>query len=176
MGGSLGGHSRARVIRRRLEGVDVARALAVAAVVVTSFASAQATVGDTWGFMRNQVDAYGDLSDVERARLPASAVGLQVAAFSFYRRHLRRGDRYYVHVGPGAVAPGAPPGVDAATAVRTFARFDLLPAILVDDPSRADLVLAYGGEPPDLGARYARIDQAGRTPYFVASIAGRAHG
>ncbi len=153
--------------------IDLARALAVAVVVALAFASSQKTLPRSWGFMAAQLELYGNVSADVRDRTPGYAIGLPVEYFDFYREHLRRGERYYLYVpaAPDALVESLPPGVDLPDAVRLFGRFYLLPAIQVNEPERADIILTFRSDPRDLGIAYDRIEQAGGASYFVAWIA-----
>jgi hypothetical protein len=141
------------------------RALACAAAVVLfltlALVSTLRSFGDTWSFLTDQREGYADLTADNRNVVPEFQGLIPVSAQSFLFDHLRRDDRYYVQVQPGTFFTG----VDLPTAVRTFARFSLLPAVAVTDPADADVVISFGADPRQLGLRYSSIARAddGRT-------------
>ena len=59
-------------------------------------------------------------------------------------------------------------GIDFPTGARTFARYYLLPAIVVDRPEDATVVVGIGRDPRELGLRY-RSEQR-EDPFYVARI------
>lgn len=92
---------------------------------------------------------------------------LPTTAGEFFSSRLRRGDRFYVHAGDGTFIAG----VDYPTAVRTFARFQLLPAVLVEDPRQADIVLAIAADPTTLGLTLESIERSRDGRYAIARVA-----
>jgi hypothetical protein len=126
------------------------------------------TIDRTWSFLGNQRASYADLTRDAPNVVPEFQVLLPVAVTNFFSSHLRRGDRFYVQAADGPFIAG----VDYPTAVRTFARFELLPAVAVSDPREADVVLALGTDPRELGLSYARIDRTPDRRYAVARVQG----
>jgi hypothetical protein len=129
-------------------------------------ASIGRTIGDTWSFLSNQRSSYADLTRADPNVVPEFQALLPVTAANFFLAHVRRGDRFYLQVQEGPFIAG----VDYPTAVRTFARFELLPAIAVTDPAQADVVLSVGADPRALGLDYVRIDRAGDGRYAAARV------
>ena len=66
---------------------------------------------------------------------------------------MRPGLRYYVDV-PGTARQGL--------VFRTYATYALLPALPVDSPRRADVVLGYGTDVRRLGVPFARVEAPAR--------------
>jgi hypothetical protein len=151
----------------------VTRAAAVArpAVVVCFLAVAAVSTGrtfdSTWSFLSSQRESYADLTAAEPNIVPEFQTLLPVAAVNFFSSRMRRGDRFYVHVAEGPFIAG----VDYPTAVRTFARFQLLPAVHVRDPAQADVVLAIGADPADLDVPLEKVERSPDGRYAFARVA-----
>ena len=79
-------------------------------------------------------------------------------------RNVRRGDRVYVHARPGTTVRG----VDFPTGARTFARYYLLPAIVVERPEDATVVVGVGRNPRELGLTYK--SQLREDAFYVSRI------
>jgi hypothetical protein len=124
------------------------------------------TFGQTWDFLSDQRESYRDLTAAEPNVIPEFQTLLPVAAVNFFSSRMRRGDRFYVHAAEGSLFAG----VDYPTAVRTFARFQLLPAVLVRDPAEADVVVAVGADPAQLGLRLGEVDRSPDGRYSVARV------
>jgi hypothetical protein len=120
----------------------------------------------TWDYLSKQRSQFGGFSALDRRQEPGYANALPVDAFEFFRAHLQRGDRYYVAATPG----GYIPGVDRPTALRTFARYYLLPAIQVEQPQLADAVLTVGVLPDSLGVPVEGTAQDGSSPFYFARV------
>ena len=144
------------------------RTAAVAVFVVLALASTLTTYGDSWSFLSGQRESYADLTASEPNVVPDFQSLIPVEAANFFFAHLHRGERYYLLVREGTFFTG----VDLPTAVRTFGRFALLPAVAVQDPREADVVLAVDADPATLGLRYASVDRAAGGRYAVARVAG----
>ena len=80
---------------------------------------------------------------------------------------LRPKDTYYVLAREGTLFAG----VDYPTAVRTFARYALLPAVQVQDPGKADYVIGVGADPGKLGLKYSKVDWDEQDAVAVAKVA-----
>jgi hypothetical protein len=150
--------------------VEIRVALAQAAlllVAVLAAASVLRTLPGTWSYLSRQHDAFAPLT----ARDPNLVAGydslLPSAARTFFAERTKRGERFYVQARPGPFIAG----VDYPTAVRTLARYELLPAVEVDDPRDADVVFSLGPSPSALGLRYERIDRDPRG--YSAARVGR---
>jgi hypothetical protein len=79
---------------------------------------------------------------------------------------VKRGDRVYVHAREGTSMRG----VDFPTAARTFARYYLLPAIVVDDFREATVVVAVGRDPDELGLTYKSVLTEDQGTFVVARV------
>ena len=77
------------------------------------------------------------LGPADRVQAPGFNNRLPVGGFDFFRANVRRGDRVYVLARPGTTVRG----VDFPTGARTFARYYLLPAIVVERPEDATVVV-----------------------------------
>lgn len=116
--------------------------------------------------------------DGERTRFEAmpaeqrqQAFGLLIPTrmdiFDFYRRHLREDDRFYVQVTDEAFGQFA----SKAVVVRSVARFYLAPAVEVDDPQEATVILSYDADPGLLPLQYDEQIRAGLQLIFVSRVA-----
>jgi len=143
-----------------------ARAAAAIVALGIALASGVKELPGTWRRLSNQHSQFAHLSAGERAQEPGTSQLLPVDAFDFFRSKLRKGDRYYLAVTRG----GFSAGVDRATAGRIFGRFYLLPAIQVDTPSKADVVLAVGVDPHTLGVPLEEVEKFPGGNYFVARV------
>jgi hypothetical protein len=146
--------------------VPVARLAVVGCFLALAAFSTGRTFGKTWDFLANQRESYRDLTAVEPNIVPEFQTLLPVAAVNFFSARMRRGDRFYVHAAEGPFIAG----VDYPTAVRTFARFQLLPAVLVRDPQDADVVLAIGADPAALGLRLGEVERSPDGRYTIARV------
>jgi hypothetical protein len=112
--------------------------------------SALLTLPDTWRWLSDQHSALVGLGPADRVQAPGFNNRLPVGGFDFFRANVRRGDRVYVLARPGTTVRG----VDFPTGARTFARYYLLPAIVVDRPEDATVVVGVGRDPKELGLTY----------------------
>lgn len=139
-----------------------AAALVVAAL---AFISAAITFPHSWSWASNQRTSFEGLASPElvfkyQQLLPAEAV-------SFAQARLKPKDTYYVLAREGSLFAG----VDYPTAVRTFARYALLPAVQVQDPHAADFVIGVGADPGTLGLKYSKVDWDPNGGIVVAKVA-----
>ena len=146
--------------------LTIARATAVGLFLLLALVSTFRTYGDTWSFLGAQRDAYVEVTAENPNLVPEFQTLLPSAEVEFFFTHLRRDDRFYVHVEEGPFIAG----VDYPTAVRTFARFQLLPAVAVTAPEQADVVLAVGADPRTLGLAYASVARSADGRYAVARV------
>jgi hypothetical protein len=144
----------------------VSAAVAAAAALVIALGSGINDFPNTWNWLSHDHAQFAGLSAAERAQEPGTAQLLPVDAFDFFRSKVREGDRYYVAVTSG----GYQSGVDRATASRIFSRYYLLPAIQVDDPSKADVVLTIGVDPHSLGVQLGRVEKFAGGNYYAARV------
>jgi hypothetical protein len=142
----------------------LARAGAIA-VAVLAFVSAAITFPQAWSWASDQRSSFEGLSSPTlvfkyQQILPEEAV-------AFVDKRLQPRDRYYVLAKPGSLFAG----VNYPTAVRTFARYALLPAVQVQDPRAADYVIGVGADPGTLGLKYAKVEWIGQTGVALAKVA-----
>jgi hypothetical protein len=125
---------------------------ATGAIICTALAlvSAALTLPDTWRWLSDQRSDLRQLDAVDRFQAPGFNNRLPVGAFDFFRANVRRGDRVFVHAREGTTVRG----VDFPTGARTFARYYLLPATVVESPQDATVVVAIGRDPRELGLSY----------------------
>ena len=143
-----------------------ARLGVVALFLAFAALSAFRTLPDTWRFLTDQRESYADLTAEQPNVVPQFQSLIPVAAAQFFFGHLSRGDRYFLLAPQGTFFEG----VDRPTAVRTFGRFYLLPAVAVRDPAEADVVLAIGTDPRELDLEYEQVVRAEGGRYTVARV------
>jgi hypothetical protein len=146
--------------------VRVAQLVAVGCFFALAAFSIGRTFDETWDFLTGQRESYADLTAAEPNIVPEFQTLLPVSAVNFFSSRMRRGDRFYVHAAQGSFIAG----VDYPTAVRTFARFQLLPAVLVRDPAGADVVLAIGADPAQLGLQLGEVARSPDGRYAFARV------
>jgi hypothetical protein len=139
---------------------------AAALVLVLALVSVALTLPDTWSWLSDQREELSELTVVDRGRIAGFNNQLPVGAFDHFRANVRRGDKFYVHARPGTSLRG----VDFPTAARTFARYYLLPATIVDDPAEATVVVAIGRDPRELGLSYTSVLPGEDGSYSVARV------
>jgi hypothetical protein len=142
-----------------------AAASAVAALAIALASGLKALPG-TWRWLSGQRSQFVHLSAQERVEEPGTAQLLPVDAFDFFRTKLEKGERYYLAVKSGTFSAG----VDRSTAGRIFGRFYLLPAVQVDAPTKADVVLTVGIDPRSLGVGLGRVAKFSGGNYFAARV------
>jgi len=140
-------------------------AAAVAALAV-ALASGVKDYRGTWHWLSGQRSQFARLSAQDRAAEPGTAQLLPVDAFDYFRARLHRGDRYYLAVEPGAFTAG----VSREQAGRIFGRYYLLPAVQVETPAKADVVLTVGIDPHTLGVPLGTVEKFAGGNYFVARV------
>ncbi|HZB23444.1 MAG TPA: hypothetical protein VE444_06320 [Gaiellaceae bacterium] len=124
------------------------------------------TLPDTWSWLSEQHDVSAELSDASRFQAAGFNNRLPVGGFDFFRTHVKRGDRVYVLARAGTSTRG----VDFPTAARTFARYYLLPAIVVDDPADATVIVTVARDPRELGLRYTSVLEQDGGTFTVARV------
>ena len=125
----------------------------VALCAAVAVASAALTLPATWRWLTEQRADLEGLTAVDREQAAGFNNRLPVGGFDFFRANVRRGDRVYVLARQGTSVRG----VDFPTAARTFARYYLLPAIVVDDVRDATVVVAIAEDPKQLGLEYKSV-------------------
>ena len=141
------------------------RALVVLCAAL-ALVSAALTLPDTWRWLSDQHSELNELTPVDRNQAAGFNNRLPVGGFDFFRAHVSRGDRVYVLARPGTSLRG----VDFPTAARTFARYYLLPATVVDELADATVVVAVGADPRSLGPAYASVLSEDNGAFTVARI------
>ena len=134
-----------------------------AAVAVASTAL---TLPATWRWLSEQRADLEGLTAVDREQAAGFNNRLPVGGFDFFRANVRRGDRVFVLARAGTSVRG----VDFPTAARTFARYYLLPAVVVDDVREATVVVAIAADPTRLGPKYRSVLTAEDGTFVVARI------
>lgn len=143
-----------------------ARAAALIAILLLA-ASVAKGLPEAKQWIRGAYHAYAPLTAAERARSYGNAVPLDMEIFDFYKRHLRAGDRYYMQVLNSPFSTFA----DKRTVVTRVGRLYLLPAVQVERPAEADVILSFERDPAELGLRYAEQIRAGLQLIFVSRVA-----
>jgi hypothetical protein len=145
--------------------VTRAATFAVAALAVVS---AAITFPHSWSWASDQRDSFTGLSSPELVFKYQQLLPEEAVLFVFAHGRLHSKERYYVLVRSGT-APFA--GVNYPTAVRTFARYALLPAVQVQDPHAADVIVGVGADPKQLGLHYSKVDWDPNRTVVVARVA-----
>ncbi len=142
------------------------RGAAAGAALVIALASGLKDVPGTWHWLSGQRSQFAKLTAGDRAAEPGTAQLLPVDAFDYFRAALHRGDRYYLAVEPGAFSAG----VSREQAGRIFGRYYLLPAVQVETPAKADVVLTVGIDPHTLGVPLGPVQKFAGGNYFIARV------
>jgi hypothetical protein len=140
------------------------RVAAVWACLALALLSSALTLPDTWRWLSDQHTELEALTPAERIQAPGFNNRLPVGGYDLFRANVRRGDTVYVLARPGTTVRG----VDFPTGARTFGRYYLLPAIVVDRPEDATVIVGIGRDPRELGLRYRSEQRA--DPFYVARI------
>ena len=144
----------------------VSTAAAVASAVLLAVTAARELV-PTIHVMQRERGRWAALSAAERERAFGERIPLRMDVFDFYRSHLRPGDRYWIQV---EASPFSAFG-DKAIVVRGVGRMALLPAVEVERPETADVILSWDSDPGTLPYRYAEQHRAGLQLLFVSRVA-----
>lgn len=110
---------------------------------------------------------FDQLTAVEREQAFGALIPARMDIFDFYRRSIRRDDRFFVQVPKAAFGAFA----DQATVVRNVARYYLAPAIEVDRLEDATVVVSYEADPGLLPVGYSEQIRAGLQLIFVSRVA-----
>jgi hypothetical protein len=140
------------------------RVVAVWICVALALLSSALTLPDTWRWLSEQRTELEELGPADRIQAPGFNNRLPVGGFDLFRANVRRGDTVYVLARAGTTVRG----VDFPTGARTFARYYLLPAIVVERPEDATVVVGIGRDPRELGLRY-RSEQR-QDPFYVGRV------
>jgi hypothetical protein len=147
-------------VRGRIAALTTLAAVAVLAGAVVT------RLPETWNAAKTERRAWERLPDAERQLAYVTRIPLRLDIFEFWQRHLRPGDRYYVQIPPDAFSAFA----DKPTIVRAVGRVFLLPAVEVEKPERADVILSWDSDPGLLPFRYSDQVRAGLQLIFVSRI------
>ena len=153
-------------MKRLADARSLLAAAALAATVLLLVATAARNYRHVWDRLGSDRQTYSRFSPKPRATAFGDAVPLPMNVFDFYRLWLRPGDRYYLDVLPSGFGEFA----DLPATVRAVGRFYLLPAVLVDRPDRADVILFWKTFPQRLRLTYASIHELGAQDFFVARL------
>jgi hypothetical protein len=140
------------------------RVVAVWTCVALALLSSALTLPDTWRWLSEQRTELEELGPADRIQAPGFNNRLPVGGFDFFHANVHRGDSVYVLARPGTTVRG----VDFPTGARTFARYYLLPAIVVQRPEDATVVVGIGRDPRELGLRYRT--EFRQDPFYVARV------
>jgi hypothetical protein len=141
--------------------VAVRRSTIVTAVAVAvALASAWHSALHVWDRIAGDHAAFTAYSPADRIHAPASSVQVDGQIFDWYAQHLARGDRFYVQV-DAQHDPGW---------VRMLAGYYLLPAVEVESPDQATVVISYFTNPNTLGIHFVTQTEAGLQPIYVSRI------
>ena len=128
-----------------------AAAVAVAALALVSSAI---TFPHSWSWTSDQRDVFASV-EPQPAQVFRYQQLLPTEAVAFIRDRVRPKERYFLAARSGGDVVF---GVPRQTAVRTFARYALLPAVQVAELGDADVVVALGVDPATLGVRFEQVD------------------
>lgn len=132
---------------------------------MVALVSAAITFPHSWSWATDQQSSFEGLTSPElvfkyQQIFPGEAV-------AFVAARVRPKETYYVLSREGTVFAG----VDYPTAVRTFTRYALLPAVQVQDSAKADYVIGVGADPGKLGLTYSKVEWDERDGVAVAKVA-----
>lgn len=133
-------------------------------VLLLALASAAITYPRSWSWIRDQHDSFQGLSSPTVVFKYQQLLPEEAVAFADARLHAK--ERYFVVARDAFYAPG----VSYATAVRTFTRYALLPAVQVQDPQDADAVVGVGADPGTVGLTYSKVDWDPNGTVVVAQV------
>ena len=132
--------------------------LIVGGAIVLALASALHSGRHVWQRIKGDREVFSGLSATARLQAPATALQIYGYTFDWYAAHLARGDRFYLQI-DAEHDPGT---------VRELASYYLLPAVEVQTPTQATVILSYYTDPSALGLHFITQSQAGAQPIFVS--------
>jgi hypothetical protein len=143
----------------------LARRAAAPVVAALALVSAAVTFPHAWSWASDERSSFEGLASPEivfkyQQLLPEEAV-------VFARARLQPKERYYLLTRDAGTLFA---GVSYPTAVRTFARYALLPAVQVQDPHAADAVVGVGADPAKLGLTYSKVEWDPTGSVVVAQV------
>ena len=121
---------------------------------------------DSYRDLNDQRTRFDWMSEDQRNQAFGTMIPTRMDVFDFYRRSLRRDDRYYMQVTDAAFGAAS-----RAVVVHNVGRFYLAPAVEVSRPSDATVVLSYEADPGVLPLKYSAQVRAGLQLFFVSRIA-----
>lgn len=124
-------------------------------------------VPHSYGDLNDQRERFAAMPENEREQAFGTLIPTRMDVFDFYRRSLRRDDRYYMQVTDAAFGAAS-----RAVIVRNVARFYLAPAVEVTRLKDATVVLSYEADPGLLPLHYSAQIRAGLQLFFVSRVAG----
>lgn len=139
----------------------------VLAAILGLVSTAVSGVPHSLRVLNGEHERFEELSPMEREQAFGTLLPARMDIFDFYRRALRRDDRFFVQVPPAAFGRFA----DQATVVRSIARYYLAPAVEVDRLEEATVVISYEADPGLLPLTYSAQIRAGLQPIFVSRVA-----
>ena len=143
--------------------ISTATAVAALAALVLTVVNG---VPEALRLLDSEQRRFEALSAVEREQAFATQIPTRMDMFDYYRALVRPDDRFYVQVKNEALGLA-----DRATVVRAIARYYLAPAIEVERPEDATVVLSYEADPGLLPLRYSEQHRAGLQLIFVSRVA-----
>ena len=127
--------------------VKLARAIVVCVFVALTVASIGTTVGRSAIHWHAERIRFEDMNDLQR-RISSSVLSLPTVdpfIFTAARRALRPGDRYAFQMGTDR---------PVGEWIQMYARYFLLPNVMVARPKQADVVFSFLADPDRLRLRY----------------------
>ena len=144
--------------------VRLARLALACAFVVLLVVSVATTVTRSAIHWHGERVRFEHATELQRQLYPVliSLPAIDPFVFERARTALRPGERF-------AFQTGLPGGLGAA--VQAYARYYLLPNVMVAKPSDADVVLSLFADPHRLGLRYSSVRRL-RAHFYVARVEG----
>jgi hypothetical protein len=143
--------------------ISTATAVAALAALVLTVVRG---VPEALRLLDSQQRRFEGLNAAEREQAFGTSIPTRMDIFDYYRALVRPDDRFYVQV------KNEPFGIaDKATVVRSIARYYLAPAVEVERPEEATVVLSYNADPGLLPLRYSQQHRAGLQLIFVSRVA-----
>jgi hypothetical protein len=143
--------------------ISTATAVAALAALVLTVVRG---VPEALRLLESQQGRFDGLTAVEREKAFGTSIPTRMDIFDYYKALVHPDDRFYVQV------KNEPFGIaDKATVVRSIARYYLAPAVEVERPEEATVVLSYNADPGLLPLRYSQQHRAGLQLIFVSRVA-----
>jgi hypothetical protein len=139
--------------------------LVIAAATLLALVSAWHMGPHMWGRIDHDYVAYRPYTPIERQHAPLASLGLDGYVFDWYTKYLARGDRVYFQVLQSGLG-----SLDLPSAVRMGGSFYLLPALVVNDLSKATVVVSWLADPGLLHVHFITQERLGLQLMFVSRI------